>query len=230
MGRILLTGDTHAQIDRLLFLNDSEMTKEDIVIVLGDFGFIWKDNKYTDETLKLLGEKKCTIAFLDGNHENFSLIRAKETITEWNGGRVGMLPYGVIHLLRGEIYKINGKIVGVCGGANSIDKARRIEGESWWKEEEITDADVDNFAANLSKIKDKKIDIMLSHDAPASLVPLVKLYSYVNNTGETSKSQDQLERILQMANIEKWYFGHWHISEQLDDKFECLYRIFKEIK
>ena len=32
-----------------------------------------------DETLKLLGEKNFTVAFLDGNHENFPLIKSKET-------------------------------------------------------------------------------------------------------------------------------------------------------
>ena len=226
MNKIILTGDTHADISRILFIDDNEMTKDDIVIILGDFGVIWKENdNMTKEVLQMLGEKKFTTAFLDGNHENFIEIARLENITSWHGGKVGKLPYGIIHLLRGEIYNINGKIIGVCGGANSVDLWHRTEGISWWREEEITDKDVSNFEANL---KGNKIDIMLSHDAPASLIPLVKLFSRINDR-KISNSQKQLEKINQIADIDKWYFGHWHINKKFDDKFECLYKIFKEV-
>lgn len=225
-NKIILTGDTHADVSRILFINDNEMTKDDVVIILGDFGVIWKENdSMTKEVLQMLGEKKFTTAFLDGNHENFIEIARLEKKAFWNGGKVGILPHGIIHLLRGEIYNINGKIIGVCGGANSVDLWHRTEGISWWREEEITDKDVSNFEANL---KGNKIDIMLSHDAPASLIPLVKLFSGIND-GEISNSQKQLEKINQIADIDKWYFGHWHINKKIDDKFECLYKNFKEV-
>lgn len=234
MGRIILTGDTHGDISRILKIDDSEMTKEDIVIILGDFGVIWggRNSEIEDYCLELLGEKRFTVAFLDGNHENFSLIKEKENIVFWNDGYVGMLPHGIIHLLRGEVYHINGKRVGVCGGANSIDLWHRTEGISWWREEEITDDNIADFEANLScnsHLFDNKLDLMLSHDAPASMIPLIKLYSGINDNNKVSNSQKQLEKILQMADIKKWYFGHWHINQKIDDKFECLYRDFKEV-
>ena len=224
-NKIILTGDIHADISRIVLMDDSEMTKDDIVIILGDFGVIWGNSEITDWSLKELSKKNFTTAFLDGNHENFVEIARLENITSWHGGKVGKLPYGIIHLLRGEIYDINGKIIGVCGGANSVDLWHRTEGVSWWREEEITDKNISNFEANL---KGNKIDIMLSHDAPASLIPLVKLFSGINN-GEISNSQKQLEKINQIADINKWYFGHWHINKKFDDKFECLYKIFKEV-
>lgn len=224
-NKIILTGDIHADISRIVLMDDSEMTKDDIVIVLGDFGVIWGNSEMTDWRLKELSKKNFTTAFLDGNHENFVEIARLENITSWHGGKVGKLPYGIIHLLRGEIYNINGKIIGVCGGANSVDLWHRTEGVSWWREEEITDKDISNFEANL---KGNKIDIMLSHDAPASLIPLVKLFSRINDR-KISNSQKQLEKINQIADIDKWYFGHWHINKKFDDKFECLYKIFKEV-
>lgn len=230
-NKIIITGDTHADISRILKIDDSEMTKNDIVIILGDFGVIWGDSERTEYCLKILGEKNFTTAFLDGNHENFVEIARLEKIMFWNDGYVGLLPHGVIHLLRGEIYNINDKRIGVCGGANSVDLWHRTEGISWWREEEITNDDIESFKANLSEeahVKGNKLDIMLSHDAPASIIPIVKLYSGVND-GEISNSQKQLERINQMANIEKWYFGHWHINKIIDNKFECLYKKIKEI-
>ena len=228
MSSIYLTGDTHANVRRLLTIDDSEMTKDDIVIVLGDFGVIWeKDSQMTDTVLELLSEKNFTLAFLDGNHENFPEIARLEKETYWNGGKIGLLPYGIIHLLRGEIYNINGRIIGVCGGANSIDLWHRTEGISWWREEEITDNDIDNFMVAANKYNNK-IDMMLSHDAPASMIPIIKLYSGVND-GDISNSQIQLEKINQEINIGKWYFGHWHIDKVIDDKFECLYKKIKEV-
>ena len=231
MGRIILTGDIHGDISRILNIDDTGMTKEDIVIVLGDFGVLWNDEERVEYVLQALGMKKFRTAFLDGNHENFTMIKNKETIVSWKGGSAGLLLGGVIHLLRGEIYDINGKRIGVCGGANSVDLWHRTEGISWWREEEITDADIDNFKNNLlrnSNEKGNKIDIMLSHDAPASIIPLVKLFSGVNGN-KISNSQMQLEKINEVANVDKWYFGHWHINQRIDNKFECLYNSFREL-
>lgn len=231
-NRIILTGDLHAQIDRLLWIDDSEMTKDDIVIVLGDFGLVWYDRPATIKQLEMLGEKKFTTAFVDGNHENFSLIKKLEKLAFWKDGYIGVLPGNVLHLMRGEIYNINGKRIGVCGGANSADKSWRTENVSWWAAEEITDEDVENFKANLfnGDERNNKIDIMLSHTCPTEIFRLATLYSVANGRFiKPNKSEIQLEKINQMAQVDKWYFGHWHLDMKFDDKYECLYYSKKEI-
>lgn len=228
MNRIICTGDLHGDITRLFTLNEitkGTLTKNDLVIILGDFGVIWDENT-TMRKLEALGQLPFTIAFLDGNHENFNLIKQMERIIEWNGARAGLLPCNIIHLLRGEIYEINNKRIGVCGGADSVDKWWRTEGKSWWADEQITDKDYDNFKTNLGG--NKTIDIMLSHDCPKEIVPIVKLYSGVND-GAITNSQRQLARINFIADIKKWYFGHWHIDIPIDDKFQCMYHAMKEI-
>lgn len=231
MGRTILTGDIHGDPIRLYSLEDRGLTKEDVVIVLGDFGIIWQDKKATTKMLELLGDLSFTLAFVDGNHENFNLIEEMEKTIFWNDGAAGLLSGGIIHLYRGQIYKINGKTVGVCGGANSVDKAWRQPKISWWEEEEITYKDIEAFRINLNDKyaeKERKLDMMLTHDCPSSLIPLVALYSGVNGA-TISNSQRQLEKILDLVPIDKWYFGHWHIDKKLNDKFECLYRGFKEV-
>lgn len=221
-----LTGDTHGNIIRLLMLPDEEMTKDDLVIVLGDFGVFWDNQVFTEMLLEELGKKNFTTCFVDGNHENFNMIKQMEEVIEWNGGRAGLLIGGVIHLMRGEIYEIDGKRVGVCGGANSIDKNRRKEDVTWWAAEEVSNQDIENFIYNLGT--NKQIDLMLTHDCPASMLKTIALYSGVNGA-KISNSQMQLERINQIANINKWCFGHWHIDLQLDNKFECFYNGIKEV-
>lgn len=229
MSRIILKGDTHGnavQLETFLEWNEDNLTEDDIVIVLGDFGIIWQDKEETTKVLEILGNHKCQLAFLDGNHENFNLIKEMETIIYWNGGRAGLLPGGILHLLRGEIYNIDNKRIGVCGGANSVDKYRRTEGISWWADEEITKEDVDNLLAKT--VDNNHLDMMLTHDCPAKMTKQVALFSGVNGV-EISNSQKMLDIIDNALKIDKWYFGHWHINMKFDDKFECLYHNFKEV-
>lgn len=231
MGRIILTGDTHSDVSRILRLDMPELTKDDYVIVLGDFGVVWRNDVMMNTVLKQLSEKNFTVCFVDGNHENFDTIEKIQTITNWNGGRAGILPHGIVHLLRGEIYQIGDRTIGVCGGANSIDKHYRIEGYSWWPQEVITDSNILNFIDNLDKLRatgKDKLDLMLSHDCPASIVPAIALWSGINGAS-IDASETQLERIRCMVDTTKWYFGHWHINKRIDEVFECLYEDIKEV-
>ena len=231
MSRIFLTGDLHAEPARLWDFDklDLGLTKEDIVIVLGDFGFIWSNKERTIKILEALGETlDYTLAFVDGNHENFELIEELETVEEWNDGFVGKLPGGILHLLRGEIYNIGGKRIGVCGGANSVDLWYRKEHISWWKEEDITDEQIANFMLNLNN--DNDLDVMLSHTCPAEILPLVALYSDANGKNvPVRNSEAQLEKINEIINVPKWYFGHWHLDLELDKKFTVMYQLFREV-
>lgn len=232
MGRVIVTGDKHAE-SRTLFNLDllvNNFTKEDLVIVLGDFGFIWNKNKVVKNLEALGSQLNYTLCFLDGNHENFPLISSLEKIIEWNGGRAGLLPGGIIHLLRGEIYQINGKTIGVCGGAISVDQEWRTEGKSWWAQEDITLADIANFEHNFERLELKKIDIMLSHTCPASILHQVAIYSVANGSYVPVRNPEALlEKINILAKPTKWYFGHWHIDMKFDEKYECLYFMFEEI-
>lgn len=83
---IYFFGDTHAgiDIDKIFFVKD--YTKEDFIIVCGDFGVLWSDldGKYKqidalkmEENLKERIEKlPCTLLFIDGNHDNFNRLKA----------------------------------------------------------------------------------------------------------------------------------------------------------
>lgn len=231
MGRIFLTGDAHGEVNKITTLVSKidNPTKDDILIILGDFGMIWNSESLSISKLISLGELPITIAFLDGNHENFPLIEQFENPIRWNCGWAGGLPGNIIHLYRGEIYEIGNKKIGVCGGADSYDKFRRTEGLNWWSTETITNMDIERFKINLIPYKDK-IDLVLSHDAPADIIPAVKLYAGISDRGTITESQRQLNKIKQLAEFNKWYFGHWHIDKIIDDKFECMYDQMKEIK
>lgn len=50
---IYVTGDTHGgsvgDVDKFLRIDDSELYKDDFIIVTGDFGFYWDDKISTNE-------------------------------------------------------------------------------------------------------------------------------------------------------------------------------------
>ena len=74
-----ITGDLHGSVDigRLntrRFPQQRQMTKEDLVLVCGDFGCVWSGDREDNYWLDWLERKPFTTLFLDGNHENFPLL------------------------------------------------------------------------------------------------------------------------------------------------------------
>lgn len=123
---IYITGDTHADFSKLendKFPIQSDMTKNDYVIICGDFGGVWNyivESIYEKQCLDWLDNKNFTTLFVDGNHENFERLY-RYPIEEWHGGKVHKIRDSVIHLMRGEIYDIDNKKFFTFGGARSQD-------------------------------------------------------------------------------------------------------------
>lgn len=56
-------------------------------------------------------------------------------MTEWNGGKVHQIRPSVLHLMRSQVFTIDGVKFFTMGGAFSHDKQFRKEGVSWWSQE-----------------------------------------------------------------------------------------------
>ena len=108
------------------------MDKSDYLIVSGDTGICWNgfDEKGNDrdQSLKdMYNKKKVTTLWIDGNHENFDMLNALP-VENWQGGKVHKVRENVLHLMRGEIFTIEGKTFFCFGGATSTDKEDRKAG------------------------------------------------------------------------------------------------------
>lgn len=231
MSRIFITGDTHGtiEISRLSFDNFPEgrdLTKNDYVIICGDFGLIWTEKPDTEEKwwLRWLNDKPWTTLFVDGNHENHMRLNSYE-VSEWHGGKVHKINDSIIHLMRGQIYDINGYKWFTYGGAESTDKAYRIPYKSWWPQETPSVEDYNEAIHNLHKI-DFKVDYILTHAAPQNILEKI----FYNPRTTTNGTPYQLYDFYRACNFKHWYCGHYHINCDIEKFFHMLYTKIVEVK
>ena len=243
---IYITGDTHGQYD-LYRTKNFNLKEGDYLIIAGDFGGCWigdveegttryyelmEDGKlnYDKETQDYWASKPYTVLFVDGNHENFDAL-SKYPITNWNGGKVQFLRPNIIHLMRGQIYTIEGKTFFTMGGAESIDKAYRTEKVSWWKEEMPSREELEEGLDNLEK-HNMEVDYVITHCCPEKLLigKMALMYPKTEMDTLTSYFNHLVEDF--GLKCKHWYFGHYHFDDTVmvnNIKFTCLYYNCEEI-
>ena len=247
-SKIYITGDMHGEIDiskfnSKKFPEGKTLTKDDYVIVLGDFGLLWNykesiysvpsnpsDKCWTAEEyywFKWLNRKPWTTLFIDGNHENFNRLKTYP-VTEWNGGKVQKISDSIIHLMRGEVYTIDDTKIFTFGGAKSIDRGTATGTEEkdvnkiWWKEELPSQLEIDNAIFNLEK-HDFNVEYILTHALPSNLHMRLGYSDFDRLTSF-------LWNIKEMTTYKEWYCGHYHRNEQVDFKTKILFDEFVKIK
>jgi len=226
---IYLTGDTHGDIDwsKINTTNwpeQKQLTKNDYLIIVGDVAMRWFDtlpngelNKTDKYTIDYYNKKNFTTLFIDGNHENHNALDSYP-VTEWHGGKVHQLADSVYHLMRGQVFDIDGLKFFTMGGATSIDKYNRKENISWWAREMPSQEELQEGIDNLEKV-DFKVDYVLTHCCGTSLISQL-IYSYDSDTLTSFFDHLEFDFGLQFKH---WYFGHYHRDKKLDDKHTCLY-------
>ena len=105
---VYLTGDTHGELDRFRHGKLRWLGKRDVVLVLGDFGFVWDGSKEEQKKLDWLRKRPYTLLFLDGSHENYDLLAQYPTV-ELFGGNVQALGGNLYHVCRGSVLELEGK-------------------------------------------------------------------------------------------------------------------------
>lgn len=210
-----ITGDMHQDFSRLYFYKN--LTHHDTILILGDMGLFWrKDKKDSEYYIKELEKNiNCNIWFIDGNHENFDHLKGLP--------KDGNISRYIRYISRGTEFYIDGKRCLAIGGADSVDKNRRIPHLSWWKDEQITQEEVDNI---IKKYKNKHFDYVFTHAAPRKVVEDYKQYLCTLNLDEEvidHTSENRLQQIADNISFDHWYFGHYHVNLKLNDKYTCLY-------
>lgn len=237
---IYVTGDTHGdwktRLNKCSFPEQEEMTKDDYVIVLGDFG-IWDDSDRERRNLDWLNNRNFTTLFISGNHSNYDILN-RLPVEKWNGGNVNFIRSNVIHLRRGQVFNIDGTTFFTFGGATSHDisdgileigdlrikewsknpnKMFRVNHKTWWKEELPSKEEMQEGIDNLNDAGNK-VDFIFTHCAASSTAALLSHGLYKPDT-----LTDYFEEIKNKVEFKKWLFGHYHDNKAVNDKEILLY-------
>jgi len=225
---IYLTGDIHGElsINKLSFNSNDfmkDLTEEDYLIILGDFGLFWSNPTSNSEKywLNWLSDQKYTTLFLDGNHENFNIINNFKEIDKF-GGKVGQAwKNKIFHLKRGEIYTIDNNKLLTIGGAYSIDRKYRTLNRSYWDEELLSYEDIQHIEDNL-KQHNNKVDYVLTHTPPGVLVPI-----FINIYGSQDTVAAYFNSMYSYIEFKHWYSGHLHVDQTYDKVTVLFDKIIK---
>lgn len=243
---IFVTGDTHGKFSKFNtknFPEQKEMTKEDYVIVCGDFGGVFDFEKESREetwNMNWLEEKPFTTLFVDGNHENFDRLY-QYPVEEWMGGKVHKIRPSVMHLMRGQVFTLEGKKFFTFGGASSHDisdgilemddpnflqkrkwmdktyQRYRINHFSWWAQEQPSVEEKEEGLKNLL-LHNNEVDYIITHCCTTSTQTLLRGGDY-----KADPLTDYLEKIRYTAKFKKWFFGHYHDDKYLNVEEILLY-------
>lgn len=195
-----LIGDVHGRYE---IYKDVITASEHPTIQVGDFGrgfYPFKDERVEE----VMQEADLLHRYIRGNHDSPQACKDSKF---W-------IPDGTIE-----------DNIMFTGGAWSIDYAWRTKDETWWEDEELSYAELEQ---QLAMYVTMRPDIMITHDCPASIAKQL----FVDEGRAVHKSaliktrtSSAYEAMFQLFQPKIWVFGHWHytLHETINGtQFVCL--------
>lgn len=247
---VWITGDCHGEFNRFTRKQREKLDikPDDFVIVCGDVGLLWADDKEFQYNLEFFKTVPFTILWIAGNHDNYNMIE-QYPLSDWHGGKIRqIIPDKVIYLERGQVYNIEGKTYFTMGGASSHDisdgildrnssdfktklkalkrlkKNRyRILNESWWKQELPSETEIETALLKLQEVGDK-VDYIITHCCSSETEELLGMKNHDRLT-------DFFNYIERFVEFNHWYFGHYHQDCTMsDNKHTIVYHRFYKVE
>jgi hypothetical protein len=208
---VVMVGDTHgntrwvtSQIPWWAERLDGEERK--LAVQLGDFGY-WGQDSYLRKVDKALERADMKLWFLDGNHEHHDSLDRLRARANGSGPSGGIrASEHITWLTRGSHWIWNGRLWVAVGGAVSMDRGTRVEGRSWFAQEEISDEEEQRICLP------GKVDVMLTHDAPSDVdlaLPPVPC-NWLPQVPRAEAHRHRLQRIVDATEPGYLMHGHYH--------------------
>jgi len=168
-------GDCHGKFGDLKRICDSLAPRK--CIQLGDMGFgFGLDDEF----------RACeNLLFLRGNHDNPEVCRRYPNYL-------------------GDYGYLDDEDLFFVGGAYSIDQAYRVEGQTWWKDEELSYAD---WREVIALYMDKRPGVVATHDCPHDAYPLLV---GTHRAVQKNRTSSALSQMFQLYMPKLWVFAHHH--------------------
>jgi hypothetical protein len=201
-------GDVHGKFGRYkTILNNSP----DNTIQVGDMGVGFRSHVTGDFSsnppFDLMLKKGAR--FIRGNHDNPEVCRAHQMCVPDGQVEDNMM---------------------FIGGALSIDRAMRVEGYSWWRDEELSQNRLDQMVIEMQFAEP---EIMVTHECPERIAAMIVAGIRDFRSGGAMKMDPRFASRTRVAFDEMfaghkpklWLFGHWHLPfDRVVDgtRFICL--------
>jgi len=203
---MILVGDVHGMLDR--FRKELKRLKaqfpDETVVQVGDLGLGFPKSQSPDFPKQM--------KFIRGNHDAPAFCRAHPNY---------LGDYGTA--------EIDGHRVFYLSGAWSIDRAMRVEGISWWPEEELT---IKELGEAFDLYLEYKPDVVITHDGPNQATQWILTRFNIGNYGsyreesvKPTRTGQALSAMFEAYQPKIWFFGHWHFSWMKNlngTRFICL--------
>ncbi|MBR0467037.1 MAG: metallophosphoesterase [Clostridia bacterium] len=223
---IYVTGDMHGDLERLYDKEFRKLKKGDTLIVCGDFGYIFDGSPIEKKVIDFLSTRRFYVTFVEGTHDNLNRINAcRETV--WRGGRVNRIKGNLLHLKRGQVFKIEGKTFFTFGGGESVDKDMRVSSGLWWRDEEPSPDEMAQGVSALNEVN-RKVDYIITHEPPSLVKSAVLLRRGHND--RVNKLNGYLEEIGRSCDFKHWYFGSLHEDKVITEYHTCVFRKLVKIE
>lgn len=203
--RFAVAGDWHGDLSIARAVVRT-LNSEDVHLLLhvGDLAVRWpgpKKGRFDKRLGKLLDDADIEFLFIDGNHDNHKELRELKPIhdgTRRLSDRMSYVP-------RGTVIERHGIRIGGLGGAYSIDRQWRTEGKDVWADlEEPTIAEAERLIASAP------VDVLLTHDAPASFQGLKGFALSPDISSAAERTRELLQKTVEVLQPALLFSGHWH--------------------
>ena len=217
---IYITGDMHGDLKRLYDGQFFKLKAGDVLIVCGDFGYIYSGDKQQSQVIEYFATRKFTTAFIDGTHDDLDYINnCRQTV--WKDGLIHRISGNLIHLCRGQIYNIEGKSFFTFGGGESEDKDERINLNKWWRAEEPTPLEMANGAIKLDEVG-CNVDYIITHEPPSRVKSAI--LARKGGVERVNKLNGYFEEIAATVDFKCWYFGSLHEDKSISKEYHCCFK------
>ena len=256
MKHVYITGDTHGDnVYRLSYRRYpelKELTKNDILIILGDTGICWptyeKESKYLFNFLNKT--KPFEVWFLAGNHDNYDYMESLPEVEHYGGKMRKIVWDGIVYdklyaIPNPTVVNIENKSILLIPHAESHDieiileaddkkkikeckrnkKWFRVNHVTWWPQEKLDINELKNLINN-----NMEYDYILSHDAPGFINKWFKRSGHLNRLIST-EGQAYLEQLRSSLTFKEWWHGHFHFDGQwnVDSRLHGIYESIEKL-
>ena len=207
---VYITADTHGELSRL---TDRELKKikiGDTLIILGDFGYLWGDEKTVEKNLKKISKLPFKTVFIDGYNDDMNVI-SRYPQTVFHGAKAReIVKNKLFYVERGETAVIDDCKILFFGGRDDPD-------DDCFSDFVPNEADFENRMENLAKCGNKT-DYILTHS------PSGATERFINQTGvRGGNTKDFLDRLRTVCEYKKWYFGCIHKDKYISSKCQAVF-------